>query len=51
MLKKIKQLDKKLSMIDDENLREEIIDIFFEILISLGKEEIKSELIRLLESQ
>ena len=44
MIDKLGRLDQLVAMIDDENLREEITDIFFEVLIYYGKDLLTSEL-------
>ena len=44
MISKLEELDKLVAMIDDENLKEEIIDKFLEILIHYGEEKLKEEL-------
>ena len=44
MISKLEELDKLVAMIGDENLKEEIIDKFLEILIHYGEEKLKEEL-------
>lgn len=46
MIDKLQKLDQLAAMIDDENLKEEIIDIFFEIFIYYAdREKLKGEIL------
>ena len=44
MIDKLHRLEQLVGKIDDENLKEEIIDKFLEILIHYGEEKLKEEL-------
>lgn len=47
MINKLKDLEKLVAKIGDENLKDEIANIFFEVLIYYGEDKLKKELINL----
>jgi len=51
LIDKLKELDQLVAKIGDENLKDEITNIFFEVLIYYGEEKIREELQLWLENK